>query len=591
MDGKRVPSMQTGPAAKRGPMDEFDDLIEEDLDNEMPAQLLPDDLGEADVPLAEAGRNWTRPPVTPLNRATQSLVFQQLEVDYCIGKPRQQMWPTQARQVPIVRMFGVNDAGNSVCVLVHGFEPYFYCECPQHWTPEDCDELAAVLRNHPRVKDKARDLGVPGVTRVTSETRASLWTYQGGAQKTYLKITTALPTLVTPCRCVLEDGVNIGGDHVRLDTYESNVLYALRFMIDTGMGGGSWVTCPAGSYELAGEGQHVSYCQIEAHVRWNSVISHPAEGDWSRIAPLRILSIDIECAGRKGHFPEPQQDPVIQIANMLTVLGESTPRVKNVLTLGSCAAIVGAEVMSFEREADLLRRWQSLVLETDPDVIIGYNITNFDMPYLFERAQALRIDSEAHQWGRIRHSRVRMKDTTFSSKAYGTHEYKDLTIEGRVQFDVYLALQRDHKLSSYSLNAVSAHFLGEQKEDVHHSAITDLQNGNEETRRRLAVYCLKDAYLPQRLLDKLMYMYNHIEMARVTGVPASYLLTRGQSIKVFSQLLRKARSKGFIVPTIKPKGNAGGAGGEAGGVGYEGATVLEPKIGDSWQPTKGVQCM
>ncbi len=73
---------------------------------------------------------------------------------------------------------------------------------------------------------------------------------------------------------------------------------------------------------------------------------------------------------------------------------------------------------------------------------------------------------------------------------------------------------------------MSAHFLGEQKEDVHHSAISDLQNGNAETRRRLAVYCLKDAYLPQRLVDKLMYMYNYIEMARVTGVPMSYLLTR-----------------------------------------------------------------
>lgn len=67
-------------------------------------------------------------------------------------------------------------------------------------------------------------------------------------------------------------------------------------------------------------------------------------GEWSRIAPLRILSIDIECAGRKGHFPEPQQDPVIQIASMVTVLGESKPRVKNIMTLGSCAAIVGAEV-------------------------------------------------------------------------------------------------------------------------------------------------------------------------------------------------------------------------------------------------------
>jgi hypothetical protein len=38
---------------------------------------------------------------------------------------------------------------------------------------------------------------------------------------------------------------------------------------------------------------------------------------------------------------------------------------------------------------------------------------------------------------------------------------------------------------------VSAHFLGEQKEDVHHSIISDLQNGNAESRRRLAVYCLK----------------------------------------------------------------------------------------------------
>ena len=86
------------------------------------------------------------------------------------------------------------------------------------------------------------------------------------------------------------------------------------------------------------------------------------------------------------------------------------------------------------------------------------------------------------------------------------------------------AIQRDHKLSSYSLNAVSAHFLGEQKEDVHHSCITDLQNGNDETRRRLAVYCLKDAYLPQRLFDVLKYMFNYVEMARVTGVPVSFLL-------------------------------------------------------------------
>lgn len=62
---------------------------------------------------------------------------------------------------------------------------------------------------------------------------------------------------------------------------------------------------------------------------------------------------------------------------------------------------------------------------------------------------------------------------------------------------------------------------------------------------------MQDAYLPQRLVDKLMYMYNYIEMARVTGVPMSFLLTRGQSIKVFSQLLRKARQKDLLVPFLK----------------------------------------
>lgn len=65
------------------------------------------------------------------------------------------------------------------------------------------------------------------------------------------------------------------------------------------------------------------------------------------------------------------------------------------------------------------------------------------------------------------------------------------------------------------------------------------QNGNEQTRRRLAVYCLKDAILPLRLLMKLMCVINYMEMARVTGVPLSYLLSRGQQIKVMSQLLRK----------------------------------------------------
>lgn len=46
----------------------------------------------------------------------------------------------------------------------------------------------------------------------------------------------------------------------------------------------------------------ISLSQYEVDVGWTDLISHPAEGDWQRIAPLRVLSFDIECAGRKGTF-------------------------------------------------------------------------------------------------------------------------------------------------------------------------------------------------------------------------------------------------------------------------------------------------
>lgn len=122
----------------------------------------------------------------------------------------------------------------------------------------------------------------------------------------------------------------------------------------------------------------------------------------------------------------------------------------------------------------------------------------------------------------------------------------------------------------YSLNAVSAHFLGEQKEDVHHSIISDLHHGSDDDRRRLAVYCIKDAYLPMRLLDKLMIVFNYVEMARVTGVPLSYLLERGQQIKVLSQLFRVAIPEGLLLPTFRTSPSEDK---------YEGATVIEPLRG------------
>lgn len=208
----------------------------------------------------------------------------------------------------------------------------------------------------------------------------------------------------------------------------------------------------------------------------------------SQIAPLRVLSFDIECQGRKGYFPEAEKDPVIQIANCVSVYGTPDPVVKNVFTLKGCLPIVGTQVITSETEQELLLKWQQFLQAADVDIITGYNVQNFDIPYLLDRAEALSKVrpgpnmSPFKLWGRIKGSPAKMKDTTFQSAAFGKRNNVETTIEGRVVFDMLPYMQRNHKLSSYTLNSVCAEFLGQQKEDVHHSIISDLQNGNDEDR-------------------------------------------------------------------------------------------------------------
>ncbi|KAF3334178.1 DNA polymerase delta catalytic subunit [Carex littledalei] len=512
---------------------------------------------------------WRRPALSSgYLSSSESIVFQQLEIDYIIGGSHKELLPNWSGPAAILRIFGVTREGHSVCCHVHGFEPYFYICCPPGMGPDDISHFHQALEG--RMKESNRNSNVPRfVKRVELVQRKSIMYYQPQNLQPFLKIVVALPTMVASCRGILERGITIDGlGSKNFVTYESNILFALRFMIDCNIVGGNWIEVPSGKYKKSAK--IMSYCQLEVDALYSDLISHAPEGEYSKMAPFRILSFDIECAGRKGLFPEPTHDPVIQIANLVTLQGSDGPLIQNVMTLKSCSPIVGVDVMSFDTERDVLLAWREFIREIDPDIIIGYNICKFDLPYLIERAEVLKI-AEFPILGRIRNSRVRVRDATFSSRQYGMRESKDITIEGRVQFDLLQAMNRDYKLSSYSLNSVSAHFLGEQKEDVHHSIISDLQNGNAETRRRLAVYCLKDAYLPQRLLDKLMYIYNYVEMARVTGVPISFLLSRGQSIKVLSQLLRKAKQKNLVIPNIKGQGSASDT--------FEGATVLEAKAG------------
>ncbi|RYY86688.1 hypothetical protein EON63_05385 [archaeon] len=431
------------------------------------------------------------------------------------------------------------------------------------------------MRERARGEEKGLRAFVLGVEVQPAGQWQSIMGYHFNDSKLFIKIYVATPSLVPSCKRLIDEGIHTSqGLSIRGQTFESNVPFVLRFMIDENIQGSDWIELPAGTYTRVADTLTLSRCTLEVDVAFNNIVSHECMGIYSSIAPLRVCSFDIECGGRKGHFPDPQFDPVIQIANIVTIQGTETPIVRTVFTLNTCLPIVGAQVICSETEEEMLLKWRDFILTIDPDILTGYNIANFDIPYLFNRAKALEKQFPSLKGftdlSRVKRLKCSMKDTTFQSSAYGKRENVETTINGRIIFDLLPYMFRNHKLSSYSLNSVSAEFLNSQKEDVHHSMISELQAGNDADRRRLAVYCLKDAYLPWQLMCKLSILVNYIEMSRVTGVPLNFILLRGQQIKVFSMLLRKCKKSKMLIPHVNKVGAQ-----EEGG--YEGATVIDPK--------------
>lgn len=576
MEKRKAPR---GPPPKR--FKSGDDEDEDDMPSTFEEQLAGMEYSETEASQSVTGEGpenqstnmkWSRPPPPALEPRKDNLVFQQLDIDHYTGEPMSGMPGSQLAPVPIMRMYGVTMEGNSVCCHVHGFTPYFYVTVPLNFTEPSCNELKANL-NKAILEDQrsGKDTVKEGVLEVRLVKARSIMYYKGDYDITFARVSVALPKLIAASKRLIERTPTSFG-LMDPSFYETNIDFDIRFMVDTSVVGCSWIELPPGKWSIRTKDKGVkpvSRCQIEADVAWNEFIAHQPEGEWSKVAPFRILSFDIECAGRKGVFPEPNHDPVIQIASMVIRQGEPEPFVRNVFTLNTCAPIVGSQVLSFKTEAEMLSKWADFFRELDTDIITGYNISNFDWPYLINRAKHLKVGNFDYL-GRIRDVRSVIKDSILQSKQMGRRENKSINFEGRVPFDLLLVLVRDYKLRSYTLNAVCYHFLQEQKEDVHHSIITDLQNENEQTRRRLAMYCLKDAYLPLKLLNKLMCIINYMEMARVTGVPLLCLLTRGQQIKVVSQLLRKSKEVGYLMPAYHGQGSDDQ---------FEGATVIEPKRG------------
>lgn len=450
---------------------------------------------------------------------------------------------------PVFTIFGVTMSGTPVQVLVRKFFPYFYVETSNGRVYSEEDMESAISR----LDIRGVLLGVEAVMKQT------IFGYTEGKNRFY-KLTFNTPHVFTSIRPLLEGGIMVGGEKVRFKLYESNFPFVLKFMCDMGIVGMSYLRIK--EYESCGVNTSV------VTTSYKSIECLPLKGEFVTLPPLKMVSIDIECVGVDNSFPSSKTDPIIQIGNTLMRFGEADSTVQDIFCLKETTGIPGANVHWYDTERELLESWRRYFMETDPDIIVGYNIKGFDIPYILERGEVLGIE-DFSVLGRSKR-KVRTRDTTMSGNAFGSISSTEVDIDGRLVIDMMLVIRRDFKLRSYSLNSVSIHFLKEQKEDVPHSSMGLLQSKDKDTRRRIASYCLRDTVLALRLFNHLDVLINYTELSRVTGVPIEYFFSRGIAVKMLALIYRAAAKEEFIVPVVTPFESEGG---------YEGGFVMDPKKG------------
>ena len=189
-------------------------------------------------------------------------------------------------------------------------------------------------------------------------------------------------------------------------------------------------------------------------------------------------------------FPKLEGDKVTFIGSTFMNYGEKEPYKNHCVVLNTCSElpINNSVVESYQTERELLLAWKNLVQKENPDIVIGYNIFGFDYEFMFRRAEENNCAEEFLKLSRNVDEvcGVKDKDTNkFKIEessiqiASGQHDLKFIKMNGRLQIDLYNFFRREENLSSYKLDYVAGHFIGDYvKSYEHYSFKTEIKTTN-----------------------------------------------------------------------------------------------------------------
>lgn len=462
--------------------------------------------------------------------------------------------------VTIIRVYGLNAQNENVCVIVPNFTPYIYVELPTNiqWSE---GKLEPVLE---RIKKACSDC--PPVKMALQYKKRLYYAHldEKGNRKLfpYLFLAFSHSNDIKKVSGFLRRPMNIFGlGELHFKVHENNASPILQLTSLRKIPTAGWISFTG--KRIIDETEKVTRCKFEYKVRWQNL----SEKITDKVARPLLMGWDIEVyssnpsAMPKASKPE---DKVFQISCVFARQGDKPSEWQNyLLTLAKDLAkddtkidIENATVLTFDTEDALFLGYVDLMQKKQPNIIIGYNIFQFDINYMVDRSKhiLLNIDKFDRQ-GLDKYGHAKERIIEWDSSAYKNQSFQFLDAEGRIFVDLLPIIKRDHKLSNYQLKTVSLAFLKDvTKDPLDHKAIFKCyrigMGGGLKGSKALSLvgkYCIKDSELVVRLFEKLTCWIGLCEMSKVTNVPIFALFTQGQQLKVFSQIYKKCSHENFVV--------------------------------------------
>ena len=465
-----------------------------------------------------------------------------------------------------IHMFGLDCENKSVYVKINGFTPYVYMEIPEDidWYNEynnknlfsKIDEICGKFgfKNRPvsksiqykkklyyankKIKNgELVDKKYPFVCLVFKVKKHIMFSKKELDKGFYINIRKT----------------NVEKTFIKTKIHESNSNPVLQLTCYQDIKPSGWVTIQ--SNPILEEEEKESGCDVEYNISWKQL--KVSKSDIDRIPNPLVMAFDIEVNSKNVNampnfkFPE---DKVFQVSCIFFRQGVKDVEKyseKYLLTLGFPDQKMvgeGVKILNYKTESQLLEGYADLICEKNPNIVVGYNIFQFDIPYMIERSKFNFCTNKFNQQTFLLGKEGTYKTISWSSSAYKNQNFTFLDCEGRLFIDLLPIVKRDYNFDTYSLKNVSTIFLGQTKDPLSPKGIFKCYRlFTPQSLGVVGKYVIQDSMLVVRLFEKLQVWVGLNEMSKICNTPMLSLFTQGQQVKIFSQIYKICMDSNYVV--------------------------------------------